>query len=88
MRGDEGNEEVQLDPYFLVGARAAYGYRGWTLSGVVTNVFNNHSPVFGTFNQNARTGELERFLTPLNARSFVLKISRTFGPSGSDSDDN
>ena len=88
LRGDEGNEENQLDPYFLMGVRAGYSYRNWDFSGVVTNVLNNHDPVFGTFNANEGTGQLERFLTPLNARTFVFKISRTFGPRGQDSDEN
>jgi iron complex outermembrane receptor protein len=88
LRGDEGNEQKQLDPYFLMGVRAGYSYRNWDLSAVVTNVLDNHDPVFGTFNANAGTGQLERFLTPLNARAVVFKISRTFGPRGQDSDDN
>jgi iron complex outermembrane recepter protein len=88
LRGDEGNEQSQLDPYFLMGARAGYSYKSWDFSGVVTNVFNNHDPMFGTYNANAGTGQLERFLTPLNARSFVFKIARTFGPRGQNSDDN
>ena len=44
---------------------------------VVTNVLDNHDPVFGTFNANEGTGQLERFLTPLTARTF------TFTPSAS-----
>ncbi len=30
LRGDEGNEEKQLDPYFVVGARAGFAYRHGT----------------------------------------------------------
>ena len=30
----------------------------------MNNVFDSHAAVFGTFNENRRTGELERFLTP------------------------
>ena len=88
LRGDEGNEQHQLDPYFLMGVRAGYSYRNWDFSGVLTNAFNNHHPTFGTYNANAGTGQLERFLTPLNARAVVFKISRRFGPRGRDSDDN
>ncbi|MEO8879250.1 MAG: TonB-dependent receptor [Gemmatimonadaceae bacterium] len=88
LRGDEGNEQSQLDPYLVLGARAGYTLRNWDFSGVMTNVLNNHDPVFGTFNANAGTGQLERFLTPLNARILVFKISRSFGPRGQDSDDN
>ena len=86
LRGDEGNEERQLDPYFVLGARAGYSYRNWDFSTVVTNVLNNHDPVFGTFNANAGTGQLERFLTPLNARTFTFIIRRSFGNRGSDDD--
>ena len=87
LRGDEGNEERQLDPYFVLGARAGYTYKAWDFSAVVTNVLNNHDPVFGTFNSNAQTGELERFLTPLNARTFSFILRRSFGNRGADDDD-
>jgi iron complex outermembrane receptor protein len=87
LRGDEGNEEKQLDPYFVLGARAGYSYGAWDISTVVTNLLNNRDPVFGTFNANARTGDLERFLTPLNARTFSFIVRRSFGNRGSDSDD-
>jgi iron complex outermembrane recepter protein len=86
LRGDEGNEEQQLDPYFVLGARAGYSYRAWDFSAVVTNALNNHDPIFGTFNANARTGELERFLTPLNARTLSFIVRRSFGNRGSDDD--
>jgi outer membrane receptor protein involved in Fe transport len=86
LRGDEGNEEHQLDPYFVLGARAGFSYRNWDVSTVVTNLLNNHDPVFGTFNANAGTGQLERFLTPLSARSFSFIVRRSFGDRGSDSD--
>jgi outer membrane receptor protein involved in Fe transport len=86
LRGDEGNEQVPLDPYFVVGARAGFSYRAWDFSAVVTNVLNNHDPVFGTFNANEGTGQLERFLTPLNARTFNFIIRRSFGNRGSDDD--
>jgi hypothetical protein len=46
---------------------------------VVSNVFDSHRPIFGTFNENRNTGALERFLTPLNARSFKLVIRRSIG---------
>lgn len=86
LRGDEGNEEKQLDPYFVLGARAGFSYGAWDFSTVVTNLLNNHDPTFGTFNANARTGELERFLTPLNARTFSVIVRRSFGSRGSDND--
>lgn len=86
LRGDEGNEEKQLDPYFVLGARAGVAYRAWDFSLAVTNLLNNHDPVFGTFNANARTGELERFLTPLNARTLTFIVRRSFGNRGADQD--
>jgi outer membrane receptor protein involved in Fe transport len=86
LRGDEGNEEKQLDPYFVLGARAGYSYHSWDISTVVTNVLDNHDPVFGTFNANEGTGQLERFLTPLTARTFTFIIRRSFGNRGSDVD--
>jgi iron complex outermembrane receptor protein len=86
LRGDEGNEEEQLDPYFVLGARAGYSYQAWDFSAVVTNVLNNHDPIFGTFNANERTGELERFLTPLTARTFSFIVRWSFGNRGTDDD--
>ena len=56
LRGDEGNEEQQLDPYFVLGARAGYTYQAWDFSAVVTNALNSHDPIFGTFNANAQNG--------------------------------
>ena len=46
---------------------------------MLTNVFNSHSAIFGTFNENRNTGQLERFLTPLNARSIKVILKREFG---------
>jgi hypothetical protein len=50
----------------------------------VTNLFNSHRANFGTFNQNRQTGELERFLTPIGARSLKVVVSRSFGGAGRD----
>jgi hypothetical protein len=46
---------------------------------VASNLLNSHRPIFGTFNENRQTGALERFLTPLNARSLKLVVRRSFG---------
>ena len=43
---------------------------------IVANVFDSHAAIFGTFNENRRTGKLERFLTPLNARAFKVVVRR------------
>jgi len=79
LRGDEANETVPLDGYFTAGVRAGITRGDWELSAVVTNVFDSHAAVFGTFNENRRTGVLERFLTPLGARAVKLVVRRGFG---------
>jgi hypothetical protein len=49
------------------------------VSAVGTNVFNSHSAIFGAFNESRQKGELERFLTPLGARTVKLVVRRSFG---------
>jgi iron complex outermembrane recepter protein len=79
LRGDEANETEPLDDYFAASVRAGLTRGNWELSAVVTNVFGSHAAVFGTFNENRRTGELERFLTPLSARALKVVVRRGFG---------
>jgi len=79
FRGDEANETEPLEGYFVTNVRAGFSRAQWEISAVVFNVFDSHRPVFGTFNENRNTGALERFLTPLNARSFKLIVRRAFG---------
>jgi outer membrane receptor protein involved in Fe transport len=79
LRGDEANETSRLSEYVTTNLRAGFSRANWELSAVVTNAFNRHSAIFGTFNENRQTGALERFLTPMNARSFKVVIRRTFG---------
>lgn len=79
LRGDEANETEPLGGYFVANGRVGYSWSDWEVSGVVTNVFDSHHAIFGTFNENRQTGELERFLTPLNALSFKLIVRRGFG---------
>jgi iron complex outermembrane recepter protein len=79
LRGDEANETPPLGGYFSAGVRAGITRGDWELSTIVTNVFNSHEAIFGTFNENRRTGALERFLTPLGARTVKLVLSRSFG---------
>jgi outer membrane receptor protein involved in Fe transport len=79
LRGDEANETEPLNGYFSASVRAGLTRGDWELSAVVTNVLNSHSAVFGTFNENRRTGELERFLTPLGARAVKVVVRRGFG---------
>jgi outer membrane receptor protein involved in Fe transport len=79
LRGDEANQTPPLGGYFTAGARAGLTRGDWEVSAIVTNVFNSHRAVFGTFNENRRTGELERFLTPLGARTVKVVVSRSFG---------
>jgi outer membrane receptor protein involved in Fe transport len=82
LRGDEANETTRLRGYVTADARAAWERGAWGLSVIVTNVFNRRDAVFGTFNENRRTGELERFLTPLQARAVRLIVRRGLGPQG------
>lgn len=79
MRGDEANETQPMDAYFLTDVRLAYDVGGWTVQGIVSNVFDSDAAVFGTFNENGLTGELERFFTPATPRSFRLVLRRGFG---------
>ena len=79
FRGDEANETEPLDGYALLNARVGYSVAGWEVAAIGSNVFDSHAAVFGTFNENRQTGELERFLTPLNARAVKLIVSREIG---------
>jgi iron complex outermembrane receptor protein len=79
LRGDEANETSPLDGSFTASVRAGLTRGDWELSAVVTNVFDSHAAVFGTFNENRRTGELERFLTPVGARAVKVVVRRGFG---------
>jgi iron complex outermembrane receptor protein len=79
LRGDEANETQPLSGYFVANARVGYTREKWEVSAVVQNLFDSHHPIFGTFNENRQTGNLERFLTPLNARAFKLVVRRGFG---------
>jgi len=79
LRGDEANETSPLRGYFVGNVRLGFDRARWEISAIASNVFNSHRPIFGTFNENRQSGELERFLTPLNARSFKLVIRRSFG---------
>jgi iron complex outermembrane recepter protein len=79
LRGDEANETSPLKGYGITNLRAGFSKADWELSAVVTNVFNYQGAVFGTFNENRQTGALERFLTPMNGRSFKFIVRRSFG---------
>jgi iron complex outermembrane recepter protein len=79
LRGDEANETQPLNGYFVGNMRVGFSRARWEVSAVLSNVLNSHQPIFGTFNENRQTGVLERFLTPLNARSIKLIVRRSFG---------
>ncbi|MGH9261797.1 MAG: TonB-dependent receptor domain-containing protein, partial [Acidimicrobiales bacterium] len=79
LRGDEANETQPLDGYLTLDLRLEWETGAWGASVVVTNALDAARPVFGTFNENRVTGELERFLTPLQARAFKLIVRRGFG---------
>jgi outer membrane receptor protein involved in Fe transport len=79
LRGDEANETAPLGAYATTNGSISYALRGWTISGAIANLFDSHRAIFGTFNQNRRTGNLERFLTPMNARTLRLSVARSIG---------
>ncbi len=79
LRGDEANETAPLEGYFVANLRAGFTLDQWELSAIVANVLNEEGPIFGTFNENRQTGALERFLTPMNARTFKFVVRRSFG---------
>jgi iron complex outermembrane receptor protein len=79
LRGDEANETSPLKEYFVTNLRAGFSRREWEVSAVVSNAFDYQGPIFGTFNENRQSGALERFLTPMNARSFKFVVRRSFG---------
>jgi iron complex outermembrane receptor protein len=74
LRGDEANETRPLDPYTVVDATWSIARGPWLFSGQVHNLFDTHAAIFGTFNENRRTGALERFLTPHDARTIRLMV--------------
>ncbi|MGH7529445.1 MAG: TonB-dependent receptor [Gemmatimonadales bacterium] len=78
LRGDEANEIRPLEEYVTAGVRVSWERKDWSIAAVVTNLFDTKAAVFGTFNENRQTGELERFLTPLEPRALKLILRRTF----------
>ena len=82
LRGDEANVTAPLNGYFVADARAGVEVGRWEISGIVTNLFQNENPIFGTFNinQGNPTGPaVERFLTPNHRRMFRLVVRTTLG---------
>jgi iron complex outermembrane recepter protein len=82
LRGDEANETTPLPDYLTANLRGGVTRGPWELSAVVSNLFDSKRAVFGTFNENRQTGELERFLTPLGARTLRVVLRREFGGGG------
>jgi iron complex outermembrane receptor protein len=82
LRGDEANVTAPLDGYFVTDGRVGVEFGRWEVNGVVTNLFQNENPIFGTFNINQGNPsgpDVERFLTPNHRRSFRLVVRTTFG---------
>jgi iron complex outermembrane recepter protein len=82
LRGDEANVTTPLEGYFVADARVGVELGRWEINGIVTNVFQNESAIFGTFNINqGNPGGLtvERFLTPNQRRAFRLVVRTTVG---------
>jgi outer membrane receptor protein involved in Fe transport len=86
LRGDEANVTAPLDGYFVADARVTVELGRWEINGIVTNVLQNESAVFGTFNINQGNPDgpaVERFLTPNARRAFRLVVRTTVGgPAG------
>ena len=82
LRGDEANVTEPLAAYIVTNARLGFARGEWEVAGILTNLFDSRRATFGTFNENRRAGALERFLTPLNARSLKLSVRRTLGRPG------
>ena len=79
LRGDEANQTRPLDPYSVVSVRTSLSRGAWRTGVVIRNLLDSRAAIFGAFNVNRRTGALERFLTPLDARSVQLRVERTIG---------
>ncbi len=85
LRGDEANVTPQLDGYFVADARVGVEIGRWEINGIVTNLFQNESAIFGTFNidQGNPAGlTVERFLTPNARRAFRVVVRTTLGGPG------
>jgi hypothetical protein len=84
LRGDEANETSPLGGHAAVDAHARFALHRWTVSVALANLFDSHRAIFGTFNENRRSGQLERFLTPMTARTLRITLGRSLrGASGS-----
>jgi hypothetical protein len=68
-----------LVPEWRLATRAGLDIGRWQLSAVVDNLLDSTRAIFGTFNENRQTGNLESFLTPLNARTFKIILRRQIG---------
>jgi outer membrane cobalamin receptor len=79
LRGDEANDEAPLGAYLIADARLMWERDGWTVLGVVTNLFGSADATFGTFNINQTSDRLERFLTPVQPRQVKVAVRRRFG---------
>ena len=80
LRGDEANVTTPLDGYFMADARVGLEFGRWELNAIVTNLFQNKSAIFGTFNINQGNPDgptVERFVTPNQRRSFRLVVRTT-----------
>ncbi len=85
LRGDEANVTDPLDGYFVADGRVGVEFGRWEINGIVTNLFQNKSAIFGAFNINQSNPggpTVERFLTPSYRRSFRLVVRTTLGGSG------
>ena len=66
----------------MADARVGVEFGRWEINAIVTNVFQNESAIFGTFNINQGNPDgltVERFLTPNARRAFRLVVRTTVG---------
>lgn len=84
LRGDEANVDAPLPGYFVADAKVSWEVGPWTIAGLVTNVFDKHYAVFGTFNvdESQPGSPIDRFLTPGSVRTVRLVLRREFGGGG------
>lgn len=91
LRGDENNQQPQLDAYTVVNLRADYRFSSqWRLFARIDNVFDKEYATLGAYNRNAfdanseplegvGAGPVERFVAPGAPRSFWVGIEFRFG---------
>ena len=79
MQGDEANLTLPLPAHTVTDLRLGWAAGRWEVNAVLTNLFDARYAAFGTFNQDRRTGAVERFFTPGLPRELRVSVRRGFG---------